>query len=341
MNNIVDLRSDTVTKPSKEMRIYMAEAEVGDDVYGEDPTVNELQKFCADMFGMEDGLFMPSGTMANQVAIKVWTKPMDEVILEGESHVYFYEGGGVSYHSGASVKLLSGEGGMINAKQVKQAINKEDVHFPTSRIVVLENTTNRGGGRCYEWNKIEDIKKVCKEKNLKLHLDGARLFNALVKTNQKPADYGKTFDSISICLSKGLGAPVGSVLLGNKSFIAESKRVRKVFGGGMRQVGILAAAGLYAMKNNIRRLQQDHGHAEELANHLMNLSFVKEVMPQETNIVIFKVHDSWSAENLVQQWKSKGLFSNTIGSNCIRFVTHLNILPEHIGLVKEILHSTK
>ena len=251
---IIDLRSDTVTKPTPAMLKAMVSAKVGDDVFGEDPTINELERLSADMFGMEAGLFCPSGTMTNQIAIKCHTQPGDEVICDESAHVYQYEGGGIAFNSSASVKLLYGDRGRINAEQVKAAINPDDSHKSRTSLVCLENTSNRGGGSCYNFSEIKAIKKVCTENSLILHLDGARLWNALIAKKETPKQYGEVFDSVSICLSKGLGCPVGSVLVGNKDFIKKARRIRKVLGGGMRQAGVLAAAGIYGLQNNFDRL---------------------------------------------------------------------------------------
>ncbi|WP_460502321.1 threonine aldolase family protein, partial [Hymenobacter agri] len=255
---LVDLRSDTVTRPTPAMLAAMWAAPVGDDVYEEDPTVRRLEEAAAARFGLEAGLFCPSGTMTNQIAIKAHTEPLSEVICEQTAHVYLWEVGGIAFHSGASVALLPGERGRLTAAQVEAAIRPENVHYPTTRLVCLENTHNRGGGSCYSWDDMAAISEVAKKHGLARHLDGARVFNALVATGQRSEDYGQLFDSISVCLSKGLGAPVGSVLLGSKSFIQKCKRIRKVMGGGWRQAGYLAAAGLFALENHVERLADDH-----------------------------------------------------------------------------------
>ncbi|MDB5012134.1 MAG: threonine aldolase [Daejeonella sp.] len=299
---IVDLRSDTMTRPTAGMLQAMMEAKVGDDVYGEDETVNALEHKLAGIFGMEAGLFCPSGTMTNQIAIKCFTNPMDEVILDEKSHVYRYEGGGVAYNSLASVRLLQGERGLLTPELIEQNINnQDDIHYPKSSLVVLENTVNRGGGSFYTLSQIEPIYHLCKLKNLKLHLDGARIFNALAETKDDPKKYGHLFDGISICLSKGLGAPVGSVLLGNRETIGKARRVRKVFGGGMRQAGFLAAAGIYALDNHVQRLKTDHLHAKTLELALSKLSYVKDIIPVLTNIVIFKLDEKHNEEMFVSK----------------------------------------
>jgi threonine aldolase len=328
---IVDLRSDTVTKPNKEMLEAMMSARVGDDVFEEDETVNELEEKTAGIFGMEAGLFCPSGTMTNQIAIKCFTQPMDEVICDETAHVYRYEGGGIAFNSSASVRLLYGDRGRLTPELIEPNINPENIHYPKSTLVVLENTVNRGGGSCYTLDQIEPIYHLCRLKNLKLHLDGARLFNALVKTGDEAADYGHMFDGISICLSKGLGAPVGSVLLASAETIRQAKRVRKVLGGGMRQAGFLAAAGIYALDHNVNRMQQDHDHAAILAAALKELPFVKAVMPVETNIVIFEMDERHHADDFVEKLAHHGIKCNTFGKQMIRFVTHLDVSADMIS----------
>lgn len=336
----IDLRSDTVTKPTKAMQEAMWAAPVGDDVFGEDPTVNKLEEAAAKMFGMEAGLFCPSGTMTNQIAIKMHTQPGDEVICDELSHVYQYEGGGIALNSGASVRLLQGNRGRVTAAQVAEGINnKEDIHKAISSLVVLENTSNRGGGSCYNLADIEAIKEVCTTNRLILHLDGARLFNALVEKQQAAKDYGRLFDSISICLSKGLGAPVGSVLLGTKEKIKKARRIRKAFGGGMRQAGVIAAAGLFALENHIERLAIDHQHAKLIEAALLSNPNVETVLPVETNIVIFKVKDHINAEQLVLQLKEKGILCFTMGKQQIRFVLHLDISEVMVQRTIELLQS--
>lgn len=323
----IDFRSDTVTRPTPAMLAAMHAAPVGDDVFGEDPSINELESYAANMFGMEAAIFCPSGTMTNQIAIKCHTQPSDEVICERQSHIYQYEGGGIASNAGCQVKLIDGDRGRVTAGQVLAAINPDDVHKAPSRLVSLENTSNRGGGSCYEWTAIEAIRKVCTEHQLKLHLDGARLFNALVAKKQTPQQYGSVFDSISICLSKSLGAPVGSLLLGDKAFITLARRVRKRFGGGMRQAGYLAAAGLYALLHHIERLEEDHLHAQQIASAISGKGFVKNVLPVETNIIIFELEDSIKAVELVARLKEKGILGYAIDIYKVRLVLHLDISP--------------
>lgn len=336
---MIDFRSDTVTKPSPKMLAAMSSAPVGDDVFGEDPTVNALEKMAANMFGMEAALFCPSGTMTNQLAIKCHTNAGDEVICDELSHIYQYEGGGIAFNSGASVRLLKGDRGRITASQVAASINPDDIHKPPSALVSLENTVNRAGGSIYQLADIKQIKEVCSSKNLSLHLDGARLFNALVETNDSPKAYGETFDSISICLSKGLGAPIGSLLLGGTSFIKKAKRFRKVFGGGMRQAGFIAAAGIYALENNIERLAQDHVHAKQIASALSTLDFVGDILPVATNIVIFEVKGRYTAAELIKALQPFNIFAFTVSDHQIRFVLHLDITPAMVEETIAVLHK--
>lgn len=327
---VIDFRSDTVTKPTAGMHDAMFSAPVGDDVFGEDPSINLLEEKTARLFGMQAGLYCPSGTMTNQIAIKCHTQPGDEIICEENSHIYQYEGGGIAFNSLCSVKLVQGNTGRITASQVEQAIQPDDVHRPISRLVSLENTSNRGGGSCYEFSAIEAIREVCTHAKLSLHLDGARIWNALIAKNESPLQYGQTFDSISVCLSKSLGCPVGSVLIGSKDFIKKARRVRKVFGGGMRQAGFMAAAGIYALDHHIERLKTDHDHAKELAQTIQDKSFVKMVLPVETNIVIFELAEQLPARELVAQLKEKNILAYAIAPNRVRLVTHLDISTEMI-----------
>ena len=308
----------------------MMNARVGDDVFGEDPSINELENLVAKMFGMEASIFCPSGTMTNQIAIKCHTQPGDEVICDENAHVYQYEGGGIAFNSSASVKLLTGDRGRITAKQVKAAINPNDNHKAHTSLVCLENTSNRGGGSCYDFEEIKRISQVCTENNLRFHLDGARLFNALVEKNETTKQYGEIFDSISICLTKGLGCPVGSVLIGKSDFIKKARRVRKVLGGGMRQAGFLAAAGIYALQNHVARLKEDHDHARQIADALRAKNFVKMILPVETNIIIFELDDSITAPEFVMKLKEKNVLGYAISPNRVRLVTHLDITEEMV-----------
>jgi threonine aldolase len=327
---IIDFRSDTVTKPGPGMLKAMSEAKVGDDVFGEDPSINELENKAAAMFGMEAAIFCPSGTMTNQIAIRCHTQPGDEVICDESAHVYQYEGGGIASNSGASVKLLHGDRGRITGSQVASAINPDDPHRAHTRLVCLENTSNRGGGSCYDFEEIKKIQKVCTDNHLQYHLDGARLFNALVAKNESPAQYGQVFDSISICLSKSLGCPVGSLLLGKKDFIKKARRIRKVFGGGMRQAGFLAAAGIYALDNNVKRLAEDHEHARQIAEAIAEKKFVQQVLPVETNIIIFELDSSITAAVLVERLKSQDILGYAISPNRVRLVVHHDITKDMV-----------
>lgn len=336
---IIDLRSDTLTVPSAAMLEAMFSAPVGDDVFEEDPSINALEKIAADLFNKEAALYCPSGTMSNQIAIKCHTQPGDEVICEKTSHVYIYEGGGIARNAGAQVKLIDGDTGKIKAAQVAAAINPDDVHRARTRLVSLENTANRGGGSCYTFSDIEAIQTVCRQNNLALHLDGARLFNALVAKKETTQQYGALFDSISICLNKGLGCPIGSILIGDSAFIKEARRVRKVFGGGMRQAGYMAAAGIYALQNNINRLAEDHYHAQQLAAVLAGKSFTGTIMPVETNIIIFEVTGAYTAKQLAALLMEKGIKCIAISPTQVRFVTHLNITPSMVDKAIEIINA--
>lgn len=337
---IIDLRSDTVTKPGKAMLEAMFSAKVGDDVFGEDPTVNELEEKAAKLFGREAGVFCPSGTMTNQVAIKAHTQPGDEVVCDATAHIYHYEGGGISFNSGAQAKLIYGDRGRMTAKEVEETINvKLDNHLCLTQLVCVENTVNRAGGSYYTFQQMKDISAVCKKNNLKYHLDGARIFNALVETKDKPSELGSLFDSISVCLSKGLGTPTGSVLLGNKEFIRKARRIRKVFGGGMRQAGFLAAAGIYALENNIERLKEDHYRARELGNAIKALSFVESVMPVDTNIVIFKLSDKMLSDDLLKKLAEQNIRALNFGKQSIRFVTHLDFTDAMLEKTIKVLKA--
>ncbi len=325
---IIDLRSDTVTKPTKEMMDAMMSAEVGDDVFAEDPTVSKLEEKAANMFGMEAALFCPSGTMTNQIAIKVHTRPGDEVLCDVNSHIYNYEGGGISSNSGVQAKLIQGNRGRITAEQVEQNISGDYDWLCNTSLVSLENTVNKAGGSIYKLSEVLPITKLCKEKNLKLHLDGARIFNALIETNESAKDWGAAFDSISICLSKGLGTPLGSLLLGKKDFIKQARRVRKVFGGGMRQVGYIAATGIYALDNNITRLKEDHKRAKEIGIALSGLSFIDGVMPVESNIVIFDVNPKINGADFQKKLSDSNIKISAFGKQTMRMVTHMDFTDE-------------
>lgn len=336
---ITDLRSDTFTKPSPAMLEAMFKAPVGDDVFGEDPSVNKLEAMSATLFGMEAALFCPSGTMTNQIAIKCHTQPGDEVICDKLSHVYIYEGGGIAFNSGCQVKALDGDRGRITAGQVKESINPDDVHRARTRLVSLENTANRGGGSCYEFTEIQQIKEICLKNNLKFHLDGARLWNALVAQDETPKQYGEIFDSISICLSKGMGAPVGSLLLGDLDFIKQARRVRKVFGGGMRQAGYLAAACIYALEHHIERLAEDHQHAKQIAAALAKKDFIGSIMPVETNIIIFEVKNSYNPKSFCKRLEEDDILCLAISNTQVRMVTHLDFTNEMLNKLLKVIEA--
>lgn len=336
---LVDLRSDTVTKPSKGMLNAMMSAEVGDDVFNEDPTVIKLEEKVAEMFGKEAGLFCPSGTMTNQIAINVHTRPGDEVICDVNSHIYNYEGGGVSRNSGVQARLIAGDRGRISAQQVLDNINGDFDWLTRTRLVSLENTVNRAGGSYYTNAMVEPIAAVCQEKQLAFHLDGARIFNALAETGETTFDTGKPFDSISICLSKGLGSPAGSVLLGTKGFIKEARRVRKTWGGGMRQVGILAAAGLYALEHNVKRLKEDHNHARAIEKMLKQLPYIESILPVDTNILIFNLNSKMSGADFERKLAEKNIKISAFGKQTIRMVTHMDFTDEMLSVVEKVLKS--
>lgn len=322
---MINLISDTVTKPTPEMLKVMFAATVGDDVFQADPTINKLQEMAAEMFGMESALFCPSGTMTNQIAINVHTSDLEEMICETTSHVYQSEAGGYAYNSRISVKLINGINGKITAAQVQSAINPDYDWKAKSSLVVVENTCNIGGGSVYRLAELEPIAAVCKENKLAFHLDGARLFNALIETQESLKEYGKIFDSISICLSKGLGAPVGSLLIGNQSFIKKGRRLRKALGGGMRQAGYLAAAGIFALENNIDRLKIDNNRAKQIGEVLKKCAYVATVRPVESNIIFFDLTDGISSLAFVEALEKQGILAVNFGPQTIRFVTHLDI----------------
>ena len=336
---IIDLRSDTVTKPTKAMLEMMFDAAVGDDVFNEDPTVLALEEKTAKLFGKESALFCPSGTMTNQIAIKCHTQPGDELICDVNSHIYNYEGGGISSNSGVQAKLVQGDRGRITAKHIEDNINADYDWLTRTSLVCLENTVNRAGGSFYDLETIKQIKVVCEKNKLPLHLDGARIFNAIVENNYSTTDIGNQFDSISVCLSKGLGAPIGSLLIGTKPFIKKARRVRKVFGGGMRQAGYLAAAGIYALDNNINRLTQDHLRAKEIGKALSTLPYVESVMPVDTNIVIFNLTDKYTAVSFEQALKPHNIKLAAFGKQTIRFVTHLDFTDDMLTKVVEVLRT--
>ncbi|MFS4469198.1 threonine aldolase family protein [Maribacter sp. 2210JD10-5] len=326
----INLISDTVTKPSPGMLDAMMRAEVGDDVFKEDVTVNALEAKAAKLFGKEAALFFPSGTMTNQTAIKLHTQRGEQLICDKYAHVYNYEGGGVSFNSGVSCRLVDGHRGMMTAKQVEAAINPPDFyHSPLTSLVCIENTANKGGGSCWDFEEIKKIKAVCEKHHLAYHLDGARLWNALVAKNETPEQYGALFDTISICLSKGLGCPVGSILVGSEADIQKALRIRKIFGGGMRQAGYLAAAGIFALDNNIERLSEDHKKAKEIGEILNTLKFIKKVEPIETNIIIFEIDENFmSSEDFVNKLLERDIHIISMGQGKLRMVTHMDYTEE-------------
>lgn len=338
---MINLVSDTVTKPTPAMLQAMLRAEVGDDVFGEDPTVNALEAKVAAMFGKDAALFCPSGTMTNQIAVKVHTRPLDEVICEEGSHVYQYETGGYAFHSGAGINLIKGEYGKITAEQVAAAIKPLYDWLPQSRLVVLENTCNRGGGSYYTCAEMRPISELCRERGLEIHLDGARIFNALVETGETTMEVGPLFDSISVCLSKGLGAPVGSLLIGNADFIRQARRVRKVMGGGMRQAGFLAAAGIYALDFHIDRLVEDHRRARILGEALSQLPEVEHIRPVHTNILIFDVKTPQTAAGFLARLEEKGIKATAFGPQTVRLVTHLDFNEEMLEKTLQAFHQMR
>lgn len=335
---IIDLRSDTVTKPTKEMLDAMLSAEVGDDVYKEDPSVNALETRLAEMFGKDMALFFPTGSMANQAALKLHTNPGEQVICDKYAHIYNYEGGGASFNSGISCKLIDGHRGMFTAEQAEASINPPDFyHSPLTSLIAIENTTNKGGGACWDFEELQRIRKVADKHNLGYHLDGARLWNALIAKGESPKQYGELFDTISVCLSKGLGCPMGSVLIGDNELMQNAIRIRKIFGGGMRQVGYMAAAGLYALDNHIERLSEDHKKANEIREMLSELSSIKKVEPIESNIIIFELTDDVDENKFLKKLNANGIYIIGMGSNKLRMVTHLDYTDEmHYQLLKTL-----
>lgn len=335
---VIDLRSDTVTIPSQQMLEAMMNATVGDDVFGDDTTVHQLEQKTADMFGKEAGLFCPSGTMTNQIAIKIHTNAPGELICDELSHVYKYEGGGIGFNSGLATKLVKGNNGRLTAQMIEQAINPDDIHFPETQLVSLENTCNKAGGTIYALNDLKQISQLCSNKNLKLHLDGARIFNAIIATDYSTKEIGTQFDTLSICLSKGLGAPVGSVLLGSKEDIKKAKRIRKLLGGGMRQAGYLAAAGIYALDHHVDRLKEDHQRAKQISEGLQGAHQIKNIWPVYTNIVVYELNDNVDMKLYIQQLAEKNIKVAAFGPQQIRMVTHLNFTDD---MLLEMFHRMK
>jgi threonine aldolase len=337
----IDLRSDTITTPTPGMLDAMMSAEVGDDVFGEDPTVRLLESKGAEMLGFDSGLFCPSGTMTNQIAIRTLTQPQDEVICDKRSHIYLYEGGGIASNSMVSVELIDGDRGRITSEQIEKSIKPEDVHYPKTKLVALENTVNKGGGSYYTLEQIKTLSHTAKKHGLLMHLDGARLFNALAETGDDAREYGKYFDTVSICLSKGLGAPVGSLLLTKEKNRMKARRIRQVFGGGMRQAGYLAAAGIYALDNHIIRLMEDHHRARQISSMLRRNPYVSDIDPVDTNIIIFSVSDDIGVKTFIEKLKSRGILALGFGGNSIRMVTHLEITDDMLEHIETGLKAIK
>ena len=340
---IIDLRSDTITQPTQAMREAIAAAPVGDDVLGDDPTVRALEEYVAEILGKEAAIFMPSGTMTNQVALRAHTEPGDEVILESQAHIYYYEAGAPAALSGIMCRLIKGRQGIFTAADLVEVLRPIDQHFPRTKLVCLENTHNRGGGRIYPHSEIQAIAQTCQIQGLNLHLDGARLWNACAATNISEAEYTQEFDTVSVCFSKGLGAPVGSALAGSREFVARSRRLRKMFGGGMRQAGLLAAGALYALQNHRERLKDDHINAKVFAEELNQIQGI-EVIPEQvqTNIVIF--HTSvMLAQTLAERLLEKGVAILPIGPNSLRAVTNLMVsrkqVQQAISLIKDLINN--
>lgn len=337
MNKVINLISDTVTKPSEEMLHFMMKAKVGDDVFGQDPTINQLEKKVAEMFGMEAAIFCPSGTMTNQIAIKVHTQAMDEVICDKDSHIFHYENAGYAWHSGVGLNTIQGNHGKLTVELIEDAIRPLTDWYPRTSLVVLENSCNKAGGTHYTLKEMQEISQFCKYKGLKLHLDGARIFNVLVEEGFTTAQLGEIFDSISICLSKGLGAPVGSLLIGTHSDIAYARRLRKALGGGMRQAGYLAAAGIFALDHHIPQLKTDNTNAGKIRKTLSDCTFVENIRPGQTNIVIFDLKKGITADQFIEALKKKNILCSAFGKQTVRMVTHRHIQDEEIDYVLKVL----
>jgi len=336
----IDLRSDTVTKPTKGMLQAIIKAPTGDDVYKEDPTVNQLERRFAEMFGMDTALFFPTGSMSNQAAIKLHTQPGDQLICDKWAHVYNYEAGGVAFNSGVTCNLIDGHRGMITASAIEKGISPiSNYHTPNTTLVCLENTTNKGGGACYDFEEFKKVRTLCDSFGLGLHLDGARLMNALVAKNEDPNSYGKIFDTISVCLSKGLGTPLGTILLGSNELMSRAIRIRKILGGAMRQVGFMAAAGLYALDNHFERLAEDHQKASEIAQTLQKLDYIKKVEPADTNIVIFNLIDEMSKDQFMNDMFENHIQISDMGQGKLRMVTHLDYTDEMHHIVLNVLKN--
>jgi threonine aldolase len=336
---MIDLRSDTVTQPTAKMREAIATAVVGDDVFGDDPTVNALEAYVAELLGKEAAVYMPSGTMTNQIALRVHTEPGDEVVLESEAHIYYYEGGAPAALSGVMCRLVKGDRGIFTAADLRKVLRPSDSHFPRTRLVCLENTHNRGGGKIFPLEEMGAIAQLCQEQDLKLHLDGARFWNACVATGISEAEYAKPFDTVSVCFSKGLGAPVGSALAGSQEMMMRARRFRKMFGGGMRQAGMIAAGALYGLKYQRDRLVEDHSNAKVLAEGLSQIEGI-EINPEqvETNLVVFHV-STMSAQALVDRLQEQGVAMLSVGAHSIRAVTSLMVTKAQIEQVPECVRA--
>lgn len=338
---MIDLRSDTVTKPTQEMLEYMLQAKVGDDVFGEDPTVNELESYAAQLFGKEAALFCPSGTMSNQIALRLHTQPGDEVICDIHSHIYHYETGGMAVHSGIQPKLINTLDGILFPEMIEHNINPYADWLTRTSLVVLENTCNRAGGTYYTLENIKNIYELTRKHQLKLHIDGARIFNAIVENNYTAKDIGHYCDTISVCLSKGLGAPVGTLLIGTKDDIKKARRIRKQMGGGMRQAGILAAAGLYALKYHIQNLKKDHQKAKIIEETLKQLDFIDSIKPVYTNIIIFELKKTINPAYFEQKLLENNIRISAFGKHTIRMVTHRDITDNMLEQVIQVLKHLK
>ena len=336
---LVDLRSDTVTRPGKEMLEFMFSASVGDMVLGEDPMVNELEEYSAQLFGKEAAIFCPSGTMTNQIAINIHTRPGDDVICSKLAHIYLYEGGGIGFNSGANVTLIDTPDGIFSAEEVRNAVQPDDPHKPHTSMVSIENSVNRGGGAVWPLEKLQEIFSFTKSASLAFHLDGARLFNAAVASGITPLQFGSVFDTLSICLSKGLGAPVGSMLIGSNEDIKRGVRIRKVLGGTMRQAGYIAAGGLYALKNNVDRLREDHLHATAIAGTLNEASWVESIMKVTTNIIIFTMPESIPSSQVTARLRDMGILVNAPTEKSIRMVTHIDVTPAMVDYTIETIRK--
>ncbi|WP_245906944.1 threonine aldolase family protein [Reichenbachiella versicolor] len=334
---IIDLRNDSVTKPSIGMLEHMMLAKVGDDVLGEDPTVAELEKKVAGIFGHEAALFCPSGTMANQIAININTNPGEEMIVDRNSYIYLYEGGSTAFNSQVSMRSLEGDHGRMSPLDITENINPVDITYNRTTMIALEHTVTKGGGSLYDIDSMKQISQIAKENNIKMHLDGARVFNAIVKSGVDPTEIGSCFDTIMVCFSKGLGAPMGAALLGKKGTIARARRLRKVMGGGMRQVGYLAAAAIYALNKNIKRLDIDHKRANELANIFEDKGYIDNILAAGTNIVILSIDPKVSIHELLRDWNAKGIKALPYGKNEIRLVTHMDFNDDMLLKLRDSL----